>query len=50
MKNESSQRLIHFNKLFFVENIQSQMTQTPVKYFKGELMYFRRGSVSSLYS
>jgi rRNA maturation protein Rpf1 len=29
---------------YFVENIQSQMTQTLIKYFKGELMYFRRGS------
>jgi hypothetical protein len=30
---------------YFVENIQSQkMTQTPIKYFKGELMYFRMGS------
>jgi hypothetical protein len=29
---------------YFAENIQSQMTQTPIKYFKGELMYFRRGS------
>jgi hypothetical protein len=29
---------------YFVENIQSQMTQTPIKYFKGDLMYFRMGS------
>ena len=35
---------------YFVENIQSQMKQTPIKYFTGELMCFRRGSVSSLYS
>jgi hypothetical protein len=29
---------------YFVENIQSQMTLTLIKYFKGELMYFRSGS------
>jgi hypothetical protein len=28
---------------YFIENIQSQMTQTLIKYFKGELMCFRRG-------
>ena len=27
---------------YFVENIQSPMKQTPIKYFKGELMCFRR--------
>jgi uncharacterized beta-barrel protein YwiB (DUF1934 family) len=29
---------------YFVENIESQMKQTPIKYDKGELMCFRRGS------
>jgi hypothetical protein len=24
---------------YFAENIQSQMTKTPIKYFKGELMH-----------
>ena len=48
MKNESSQRLIHFNKLLFCRNIQSQMTQTPIKYFKGELLHvLQKGSDSS---
>jgi hypothetical protein len=44
MKNESSQRLIHSINFDFVENIPSKMTQTPIKYFNGELMCFRRGS------
>ena len=44
MKNESSKRLIHFNKLLFCLKLPSHMTQTLIKYFKGELMHFRRGS------
>jgi hypothetical protein len=51
MKNESSQRLIviHFNKFYFVENIQSQMTQTSIKYFKGEVMHVLQKGIDSSY-
>jgi hypothetical protein len=35
MKNESSQDSYISIKFYFVENIQSQMKQTPIKYLKG---------------
>ena len=47
IKNESSQRLVHFNNFYFVENMQSQMTQTPIKYFKGELKHVLQKEIDS---
>jgi hypothetical protein len=34
---------------YFVENIQSQMTQTSIKYFKGELMHVLQKGIDSSY-
>jgi hypothetical protein len=34
---------------YFVENIQAKMTQTPIKYFKGELMHVLQKGIDSSY-
>jgi hypothetical protein len=39
--------LINF---YFVENMQSQMTQTPIKYFKGELKHVLQKGMTVSYN